>query len=166
MPRITNPAAHSFALHAHCSLRFCSGLFLALAILALNAVQAQTTTYSLGTTNLVVALLSGTNSVALMVTPATGTWAATANTTWLHLNPANQSGIGGTNIVFSYDVNSGATRFGTLTIGDQTLDVTQAGSTYVAAGLVTTLVSGLEPAGVALDPCGQCLLHKLLEQCD
>ena len=57
------------------------------------------------------------------------------------LAAANQSGTGSTNVVFSYDANPGATRTGTLTIAGQTLTVTQAGSTYVAAGPVTTLVS-------------------------
>ena len=62
------------------------------------------------------------------------------NATWLHLSPANQSGTGSTNVIFSYDANPGATRSDTLTIAGQTLTVTQAGSTYVAAGPVTTLV--------------------------
>ena len=88
--------------------------------------------------------------------PPTGTWTATANATWLHLSLANQSGTGSTNVVFTYDANPGATRSGTLTIASQTLTVTQAGSTYVAARLVTTLVSsGLNgPFGVAVDGAG------------
>ena len=59
-------------------------------------------------------------------------------------------------MVFSYDANTGATRTGTLTIAGQTLTVTQAGSTYVAApGPLTTLVSGLAwPIGVAVDGAG------------
>jgi hypothetical protein len=88
--------------------------------------------------------------------PATGTWTATTNATWLHLSSANQSGTGSTNVVFSYDANPGATRSGTLTVGGQTLTVTQAGATYVAAGTVTTLVSSdlNEPFGVAVDGTG------------
>src|SRR5262249_35897829 len=53
------------------------------------------------------------------------------------------------------DANPGATRTGTLTIGGQTLTVTQAGSTYVAANPLTTVVSGLNtPFGVGVDSAG------------
>ena len=130
-------------------------MFVALAWLAFNATQATATTYALGTTALLVGPGAGTNSVVLAVTPATAAWTATTSATWLHLNSANQSGTGSTNVVFSYDANPGATRSNTLTIAGQTLTVTQAGSTYVAAGPVTTVVSGLNnPYGVAVDGAG------------
>jgi DNA-binding beta-propeller fold protein YncE len=131
-------------------------VFLALAWLGLSAAQGQTTNYALGTATLVVGPAAGTNSVVLGVTPATGAWTATNNAGWLHLSPANEGGTGSTNVIFSYDANPGATRSGTLTIGDQTLTVTQAGSTYVAAGAVTTLVSSglFVPSGVAVDGAG------------
>jgi len=98
----------------------------------------------------------GSDGVVLAVTPATAPWTATPNATWLHLSAANLSGTGSTNVVFGYDSNPSATRSGTLTIAGQTLTVTQAGSTYVAAGAVTTLVStGLNrPSGVAVDATG------------
>jgi sugar lactone lactonase YvrE len=143
MPRIMNISSGSIAVGHHCYLRCCGGVFLALAWLAFGAAQAQTTNYALGATALVEGPSAGSDSVVLSVTPATGFWTATANTNWLHLSLANQSGAGSTNVIFSYDVNSGATRTATLTIGDQTLTVTQAGSTYVAVGVVTTLASGL-----------------------
>ena len=75
---------------------------------------------------------------------------------WLHLSLANQSGTGSANVIFRFDANPGATRTGTLTIGGQTLAVTQAGSTYVAANPLTALVSsGLYfPTGVAVDGAG------------
>jgi DNA-binding beta-propeller fold protein YncE len=119
----------------------------------LNTAQAQTTNYALGTSSLFVGPGSGSNSVVLAVTPATGAWTATTNATWLNLIPAYQSGIGSTNVIFSYDANSGPTRSGTLTIASQTLTVTQAGSTYVSAGALTTLASsGLSsPVSVAVD---------------
>ncbi len=112
--------------------------------------------YSLGTTALLVGPAAGSNSVALAVTPQTADWTATTNVPWLHLSPANQGGTGSTNVVFSYDANSGATRTGTLTIAGQTLTITQAGSTYVAANPLTALVSsGLSgPYGVAVDGSG------------
>jgi DNA-binding beta-propeller fold protein YncE len=113
-------------------------------------------TYSLGTTALLVGPSAGSNSVVLGVAPKIVAWTATANAAWLHLGSANQSGTGSTNVVFSFDANSGATRSGTLTIAGQTLTVTQAGSTYVSAGLVGALVSsGLSwPYGVAVDGAG------------
>jgi hypothetical protein len=153
--------SHPVTVHSHRSLRFCGGVFVALAGLALSAAQAQSTTYTLGTSALLVGPAAGSNSVVLGVTPATAAWTASANTNWLHLGPAYQSGTGSTNVIFSYDANAGATRSGTLTIGDQTLTVTQAGSTYVAAGQVTTLVPfsaeppfTLGPSGLAVDGVG------------
>jgi sugar lactone lactonase YvrE len=126
----------------------------------LQTASAQTTNYTLGTTALLVGPASGTNSVVLGVTPNTSAWTATANTNWLHLSLANQSGTGSRNVIFSYDANAGGTRSSTLTIAGQTLTVTQAGSTYVAATAVTTLVSnGLNrPSGVAIDGEGDVYL--------
>ncbi len=113
-------------------------------------------TYKLGTTSILAGPSSGTNSVVLAVSPGVTAWTAVANGGWLHLTAANQSGVGSTNVIFNYDPNPGPTRSGTLTIGDQTLTVSQAGSTYVAARPVTTLVStGLNlPWGVAVDGAG------------
>jgi DNA-binding beta-propeller fold protein YncE len=154
MPKVEYSAFHSFAV-PHRSLRLCGGV-IAVAWLAFSGAQAQTTIYTLGTTALVVGPAAGSNSVVLAVTPATNNWTATTNAAWLHLSPANQSGTGSTNVVFSYDANAGVTRSGTLTIGNQALTVTQAGSTYVAAGQLTTLVSsGLSyPTGLAVDGQG------------
>jgi len=112
---------------------------------------------SLGTTVLLEGPGAGSDSVVLAMAAPTDTWTAAANDAWLHLDVSNQSGTGSTNVVFSYDANPGTTRTGTLTIGGQTLTVTQAGSTYVAApGPATALVaSGLGgPASVAVDGAG------------
>jgi DNA-binding beta-propeller fold protein YncE len=97
-------------------------------------------TTTLATNALLVGPAAGSDSVVLETRPATAGWTAAANDAWLHLSLANQSGNGSTNVVFSYDANTGATRSGTLTIAGQTLTVTQAGANYVAAGVVTTLV--------------------------
>ncbi len=156
MPRTSDLPLQTSAVHPGCFVRFRGSVFLALAWLTLSAVQAQTTAYALGTTALLVGSAAGSNSVVLGVTPAIGGWTATTNATWLRLTAANQSGTGSTIVVFSFDANAGATRNGALTIGDQTLTVTQAGSTYVAAGPLSTLVSeGLTyPYGVAVDGAG------------
>ncbi len=156
MPNNTNPSLYSLTVHPRRFLRFCGGVMLALAWLGLNAAQAQTTTYALGTTSLLEAPAAGIDSVVLGVTPPTGAWTNTANADWLHLSLANQTGTGSTNVIFSFDANAGATRSGTLTVAGQTLTVTQVGSTYVAAGSVSTLVSSnlSIPQSVAVDGLG------------
>jgi streptogramin lyase len=101
-------------------------------------------TSALGTTFLLEGPSSGTDSDLVI---ATGAWTATSNASWLH---TSSSGTGNGLAVFTFDANSGATRTGTLTIAGQILTVTQAGSTYVAASPVTTLVGGTY-CGVAVD---------------
>ena len=114
---------------------------LALAISTLFSVTAAAQP-SLGTSALLEGPGAGSDSVVLATAAPTDSWTATANDAWLHLDAANQSGTGSTNVVFSYDANSGTTRTGMLMIAGQTLTVAQAGSTYVAApGPVTALVA-------------------------
>jgi DNA-binding beta-propeller fold protein YncE len=122
--------------------------------MSLTSAEAQSTNFVLGATALLVGSAEGTNSVVLGVTPTNGTWINTANTNWLHLSPANQSGIGSTNVVFNYDANPGTTRSGTLSIAGQILTVTQAGATYVEIGSVTTLAHWGIPFGVGVDSAG------------
>jgi DNA-binding beta-propeller fold protein YncE len=112
--------------------------------------------YAVGTTSLLEGPAAGNDSVTLAVSPETVTWTATANAAWLHLNAANQGGTGSTNVIFTFDANAGATRTGTLTIAGQTVTVTQAGASYVAARPVRTVVSSgtLYPNGLAVDASG------------
>ncbi len=128
-------------------------MFVAFALLVCTMASAQTTNFALGTTSLLEGPNAGSDSVEIAVMPPTGTWMASANDSWLHLN---QSGEGSTNVVFSFDVNGGVTRSGTLTVAGQTLTVTQAGSSYVAAGQALVLVSTdvEEPDSVAIDNVG------------
>jgi FtsP/CotA-like multicopper oxidase with cupredoxin domain/streptogramin lyase len=95
---------------------------------------------------------AGTNSV---ISTSTSSWTATANAPWLH--PVQTSGSGNSVVQFTYDANPGPTRFGTLNIGGLTVQVTQAGTTYVQApgpltGLVTNGIS--VPYGIAVDTNG------------
>ncbi|MGA3265934.1 MAG: BACON domain-containing carbohydrate-binding protein [Verrucomicrobiota bacterium] len=124
------------------------------------AVRMHAATYSLGTYAILVGPSAGNSSVVLAVSPATGAWTAVTNASWLHLGPAYASGTGSTNVIFSYDVNPGGTRSGTLTIAGQTLTVTQAGSTYITTQTMNTLVSsGLnQPRGVAVDSSGNVFI--------
>ena len=140
----------------HQAIKSSSAFTLTLVISASFALTAVAQP-SLGTSALLEGPGSGSDSVVLAMAYPTDTWTATANDAWLHLSVANQSGTGSTNVVFSYDVNPGVTRTGTLTVAGQTLTVTQAGSSYVPApGPVTALVaSGLNhPTGVAVDSMG------------
>jgi sugar lactone lactonase YvrE len=132
-------------------------------ITVLNQIVAITQYHApvLGATNLLQGPGAGTASVVLSVSPATVTWTVSANAAWLH--PVTTAGAGSTNVLFTLDANSGATRTGTLTIAGQTFTVTQAGSTYVAANPVATLASGwFYPAGLALDPAGDIFTSDLL----
>ncbi len=105
-----------------------------------------TTQFQLGNTNVLEGPASGEDSVVMGASPFNASWSATANASWLHL--VTSSGVGSANVIFSFDTNSGATRTGTLTIAGQTVTVTQAGSTYVQAGALTTL-TGFSQAGPA-----------------
>ena len=110
--------------------------------------------FTLGTPTRLESPATGSDSVVLAAVPNIATWTATANASWLHLSAGSTRGTGSTNVIFSYDANTGATRSGTLTLAGQTLTVTQAGSTYVAANLLTNLFVESAPTGVAVDGSG------------
>jgi sugar lactone lactonase YvrE len=90
-----------------------------------------------------VSFAAGSSNVVLTVTPEIATWTATANAPWLQLAPQYQSGTGSTNITYTFSSNPGGQRVGTLTIGGQTLTVTQAGLPVPEIGVE-------QPAGVNL----------------
>jgi sugar lactone lactonase YvrE len=110
---------------------------------------------ALAVNSLTVGPAMGTGSVDLLGGFA---WTAASGAAWLHLAAGSTSGTGGQTVIFSYDANPGATRFGTITFseGAFTLTVTQAGSGYVAANQVNTLVSSglISPYGAAVDASG------------
>jgi streptogramin lyase len=136
--------------HSHIYL-----VFIAVAWLAFGATPLRATTYKLGTTALLEGPAAGTDSVVLAVSPPTDQWTATTNASWLHLSTPNQSGTGSTNVIFSFDGNTGATRVGTLSVGSQMLTIKQAGAGYISARPLITLGSGLSfPYGVAVDGAG------------
>lgn len=114
----------------------------------------------LGSSSLIEGSAAGKDSVALSVTPETANWTASPNASWLHLLIPNESGAGSTNVVFSFDANTGPTRTGTLTVASQTLTVTQADAAYISApiGMTTLISNGLNSVeGVAVDPSGNVL---------
>ncbi len=113
---------------------------------------------SLGTYSLLEGPAAGSDSDIVAVS---GAWTATANVSWLR---TASSGSGNGLATFTFDANSGATRTGTLTIGGDTLTVTQAGSSYAAAANPVTIVSsGLSlPSGVAVDSSGNVYIADSL----
>jgi len=106
---------------------------------------------ALGTTSLLEGPAAGSDSVTLAFSPETALTTAGALDPWLHLPSVNQ--IGSTNVVFNFDANDGPTRTGSIIIAGNTLTVTQAGSNYVAARPVGTVVSSglLYPNGLTVD---------------
>jgi sugar lactone lactonase YvrE len=120
-------------------------------------------TFVMGLTNRVEGPGSGSNSVMLTVNVPTALWTNQANATWLHV--VNTTGSGPTNILFSFDVNPGATRTGTLTVAGQTLTIVQAGATYQPANSLATLASKVpESAGVTLDAAGNVYFSAGISQ--
>ena len=130
----------------------------ALMELIAGSARAQATNYILGTTNMLVGPSAGSNSAVLGVSPTFGSWTASANTSWLALDTNDQTGTGSTNVIFTYEANSGPTRSGTLTIAGQTVTVTQAGSAYVQAPAFPTIIAEstnvFVPEGLAMDGAG------------
>jgi hypothetical protein len=114
-------------------------------------------TFTLGTTSLVESSNAGSDTDLLAASNPSAAWTASANNSWLHVSAGSASGAGNATVLFSFDANPNATaRAGTLTIAGDTLSVTQAGTSYVAAGSLTTLVPfGLYmPGGIATDSSG------------
>jgi hypothetical protein len=122
--------------------------------LAIDVLEDRLTPSTLGTTALVEGPAAGSASDLVRTS---GAWSATTTDSWLH---TSAQGTGNGLAILNFDANPGATRSGTLTIAGLTLTVTQAGSTYVAANPLTTLVaSGLHfPAGVAVDGSGNVFI--------
>jgi len=110
--------------------------------------------YTLGTTSPLEGPSAGADTILLNVLPVTNTWTAIANDSWLHVT--NQTGTGDGYVIFGFDANPGPTRTGSLTVSGQTVTVTQAGTTYVLARPLTTLIfSGVSSAfGIAVDGSG------------
>jgi len=107
---------------------------------------------SLGTTNLLEGLAAGTDSVALTAVPATTAWTATANSPWLHLSPAQQSGSGSATVGFTFDADPGAPRIGTLTIAGQTITVTQAAAVITVTSTSDSGANTLRAAVASAQP--------------
>ncbi len=110
--------------------------------------------FSLGVSSLTVGSAAGTGTDLLA---AAEPWTASSNSPWLHLTNANTSGTGNAVVSFTFDANtSQVPQTGSLTIAGLTLTVTQAGTGYVTASPINTLVSGglNSPAGIAVDAAG------------
>jgi sugar lactone lactonase YvrE len=136
----------------------------------IDVLEDRLTPSSLGTTALVEGPAGGSDSDIVITS---GAWSASSNApSWLH---TSSKGTGNGLATFTFDPNPKETRSGTLTIAGQTLTVTQAGSTYVSANPLTTLVSSgsafsdpsgttnpdgsqFSPQGVAVDGSGNVFI--------
>ena len=119
-----------------------------------NVIVQAAATNTLGLTNRVEGPAAGSDSVTLAAMLPTTAWTATTATPWLHIGAGFQNGTGSTNVVFTFDANTGATRTGTLTIASITVTVTQAGVNYVPAATWTPIVAATNIAGPAIDRTG------------
>jgi sugar lactone lactonase YvrE len=120
---------------------------------SVSAVSDLATACTLGYASCAEGPEAGTDTVVLAVSPPSASWLASSDAPWLRLPAA--AGTGGTNLLFTFDANAGATRTGVVTVAGQTLRVVQAGAAYVAANPLTTLFSSLgTPASAAADAAG------------
>jgi hypothetical protein len=85
--------------------------------------------YSISPASATPTSAAGSATVALTASSSSCPWSATSNASWLTIASAT-SGSGSATITYAWTKNDGATRTGTLTIGDQTFTVTQAGCAF------------------------------------
>lgn len=115
----------------------------------------QNSPFTLSSTNVVESPAAGSDFVRLMATPPSAYWTAATANTWLHLAATN--GINSSNylVSFAIDANTNGPRTGTLAVAGQIVNVTQAGSNYVAAATATLIGAGLNgPSGLVVDGAG------------
>jgi hypothetical protein len=82
------------------------------------------------------AATGGSGSLSINTTPECG-WTAASNSGWITVDPPT-SGVGNGSISYSVAANTGPTRTGSLTIGGQTVDITQAGVPALSVTLSNT----------------------------
>ncbi len=107
---------------------------------------AQSCAYSLSAGTQVLGASSGTEAVNVTADPTgcTGTWSATASDSWITITSGSSGTASGT-VSYSVTANTGtSSRTGSLTIGGQTLTVTQAGHTTCAN--LPVMIAGSTPA--------------------
>ena len=126
-----------------------------LTILGQSVAITQGAPYVLGITEALQGPGASTGSVTLSVPLPSDAWTATSNAPWIHLAAGATNGTGSADVVYTLDANSGATRIGTISLGGQTLTVTQAGATFTRGAQLSTIVTGLNnPYGIAVDIAG------------
>ena len=120
--------------------------------------------FSLATSSLLESPAAGSDAVFVYASGFTGTesWVVPVSADWISVvpnDPNSASGIsfsnGANQLMFRFTANSGPTRSTAITIGAATLTVTQAGVSFIPAGLVPLVSSGLNtPTGIAVDSQG------------
>ena len=123
--------------------------------LALAASPLQADTITLGLTAVTQGAAAGRGSVGVAASSIT-VWNVGTSVRWLQ--PLAPVGAGNGTAVYAFDANPGPPRSGMVTVGTQTLTVTQAGNTYQAANPLTALVSvgvnGNPAYGLTVDGAG------------
>lgn len=82
-------------------------------------------TFSINPSNQVATFSGGTGSFILTASNGGCSWAAVSNASWIIIT-SSTNGIGNGTVFYSTTVNTGAARTGTITVGGQTFNVTQA----------------------------------------
>jgi hypothetical protein len=92
-------------------------------------------------------LASGTPSNSIAVTALSScAWSASSGASWITLT-GRTSGTGNGTVTFSIASNNGAARSGALTIGDQTVPISQAAGAVSCSYTVTPLTTSVAAAG-------------------
>ena len=90
---------------------------------ASDLLYFQNPPFIVSTNAITVAAAAGMNSFGITSTTSNASWNASADVPWLHL--LNSSGTGAATVSFSYDDNPGTARAGNITLGGQTVSITQ-----------------------------------------
>jgi hypothetical protein len=125
--------------------------------ITLTVTQAAPT-FLLATNALFEGPAAGADSMMTCTTVEGAPWVASADVPWLH---PTASGIGNTNLVFTFDANPGPTRTGTITYGNTLANpitasfvVTQAGTNYSAVNALTNFFLSNSVSRIAVNGSG------------
>src|ERR1051326_8067714 len=127
----TNNSVHLRSLRWHCFVTKLSARAVACVAIIASAfsLSAQTCTYSLSATSVGPIYYTGNNGITVGVTAGSGcSWTAVSSANWITIN-AGASGSGSGTVTYSVAANaSNSSRTGTITIGGQTLTITESGA--------------------------------------
>ncbi|MFB3852606.1 MAG: carboxypeptidase regulatory-like domain-containing protein [Vicinamibacterales bacterium] len=125
------------------------GLGLALAAAASMSCEdspsSPSCAYSLNRTAVTLPAIGGADAVTITTAPSCS-WTATSNAAWLTITPPS-GGTGNGTVAFSAGANGATPRTGTISVGGQTVTVTQDAPRFTLSGKVTDAFLGTAPRG-------------------